>query len=74
MITAARLRELLKDAPDNALVVVPGSDHSYAPATFELADAEIWRVGTRVKWMWEYYDEGNRSRPDTVVEKVVVLK
>lgn len=38
-ITAKALRDLVAKAPDDALLVVPGSDHSYRLASIELTTA-----------------------------------
>jgi hypothetical protein len=38
-MNVAQLKKLLAEAPDNALIVIPGSDHSYRLATPEVTTA-----------------------------------
>lgn len=78
-MNVGELRKLIRDLPDDTLVVVPGSDHSYYEATAGTAKAEIERHGTRrgghISHISEYYDEEHRSTPDphSRVETVLVV-
>lgn len=76
MITVAKLKAILENLPDDAKVVLPGSNHSYKPVgVCEVADAEVKysRLGNNVKYMWEYYGEQHRESLTTKIEKVLVV-
>jgi hypothetical protein len=70
------LKKLIEALPDDMLVVMPGSDHSYNVAHGGTAEAEVQRSRRgHVMWMAEYYDERNRSfdYPTSTVETVFVV-
>lgn len=72
--TVKELKELLKDLPDDMRLVVSGSDHSYDTAYAGVVRAEIdYSKSGMVKYMWEYYDEGNRSMKTSKVEEVLLV-
>ena len=68
------LKKLIADLPDEMKLVTPGSDHSYDTASASVQQAEVkYSKGGRIDYMWEYYDEGNRSYKTTKIEEVLVI-
>jgi hypothetical protein len=66
------LKAALKHAKDEMEIVVPGSDHSYERVlALSLEKAEVF---DKRKVYLEYYDDANKSDPDSPVEVVVVLR
>lgn len=79
--TVGELRQLIKDLPDNMIIVAPGSDHSYNLTNVQVVKAaeikyhnDKFTDGTRgISYMWEYYDEGNRSLKSTKIKDVLLV-
>lgn len=67
MTTVKQLREMLKDVPDDAIVVVVAPDHEY-----RMADVSALTALTRIsgdptrggEWMYEDYGDDNKLDDD----------
>lgn len=59
LFTVRDLKKLLEGCPDDAVVVVPGSDHQYYPATVYVADAE--RTKDTRPTFYQYWDDEHMS-------------
>lgn len=75
MITVSQLKNMLENMPDDAKVVLPGTDHSYDLLSYcnlEMAEIKYNKFGA-VSYILEYYGEQNREALTTKIEQVVVL-
>jgi hypothetical protein len=64
MLTIKKLKELIKDCPDDMLVVGPGSDHSY-----RYVDAQVMTALYYKKFHILSEDYGEETTPETKHEK-----
>jgi hypothetical protein len=66
--TVAALKEFIKDLPDNIPVLVPGGDHCYYRASFNIAPAEF----NKGSW-YEYFDDMNMSEGGKKVDEALII-
>lgn len=66
-----QLKTLLENAPNDAIVVVPGSDHSYKAAE---ASVEVAEFNPKSNQMWEHYGVENFGAKSNKTIKVLVIK
>ena len=64
-----KLKELIKDLPDDTPILVPGSDHSYYQPDCSIAPAEY---NERGDW-FEYYGDKYMSEGGKRVETTLVV-
>ena len=66
-----QLKKLLKDAPDDATVLIPGSDHSYYEGHASVETVAVIRNKRGYPTHWaEYYNDESMSEGE---EKAVAL-
>lgn len=66
--TVGKLKELIKDLPDDTVILTEGSDHSYYRPNIHVGPAEFWKGD-----YFEYYDEGNMFEGGKKIEKTLII-